>query len=82
MNIAAKSCVLEVDLEYHTQLCELHNYYPLALERIEIKKEMLSKHQVLIADLYNIPVGIFKKCYLTFLIKKSMSFIMETYNFI
>ena len=30
-------CVLEVDLEYHKELQELHNDYSLALNKIEIK---------------------------------------------
>ena len=31
---------LQVDLEYPKELRELHNDYPLALGKIEIKKEM------------------------------------------
>ena len=32
-----KGCVLEVDLEYPKELCELDNYYHLALDKMEIK---------------------------------------------
>ena len=32
------SCILEVDLEYPKELHDLHNYYPLALEQIEVNK--------------------------------------------
>ena len=38
----SKGCVLEVDLEYPTELKELRNDYPLAPGKIEIKREMLS----------------------------------------
>ena len=30
-----KACVLKVDLEYPKELCELHNGYPLAPDKIE-----------------------------------------------
>ena len=48
---SSKECVLEVDLAYPRELRELHNYYPLALKKIEIKIEMLSEYQLKIADL-------------------------------
>ena len=51
-----KGCVLKVDLEYPKELQELHNDYPLALDKIEIKRKILSKYQLMIADLYNIPI--------------------------
>ena len=56
-----KRYVFEVDLEYHKDLRELHNDYPLALDKIEIKREMLSDYQLKIADHYNILVGNAKK---------------------
>ena len=37
-----KGGVLEVDLEYPKELRELRNDYPLARDKIEIKREMLS----------------------------------------
>ena len=40
---------------------ELHSDYPLAPDKIEIKKEMLSDYELKIADLYNIPIGNVKK---------------------
>ena len=55
-----KRCVLETDLEYPKELHELHNDYPLAPDKIEIKREMLSEYQLKIADLYNILIGNFK----------------------
>ena len=33
---------------------ELHNDFPLAPDKTEIKREMLSEYQLKIADLYNI----------------------------
>ena len=39
---SSKRCVLKVDLEYLKNLHELHNDYPLAPDKIEIKIEMLS----------------------------------------
>ena len=39
-NNRSTGCVLEVDFEYSKELRELHNYYPLASDKIEIKKDM------------------------------------------
>ena len=36
-----KGMILEVDLEYPTELLELHNNYPLAAEKMKVTKEML-----------------------------------------
>ena len=66
---SSNGCVLEVTLEYPKQLRELHNDYPLAPDKIEIKREMLSNDQMKISDFYNIPIDI-KKLVLDFLIKK------------
>ena len=56
-----KGCVLEAYLEYPKNFRELHNDYPLAPYKIEIKREMSSDYQLKIADLYNIPIGNVKK---------------------
>ena len=40
---SANGYVLEVDFEYPKELRELHNDYPLAPEKIGIKREMLSE---------------------------------------
>ena len=52
-----KGCVFDFDLEYSKELRKLHNDYPLALDKIEIKREMLSNYQLKTADLYDIPSG-------------------------
>ena len=38
---SSKGCVLEVDLEYPKELHKLHNDYPLAPDKTEIRKEHL-----------------------------------------
>ena len=58
---SSKGCVLEVDLEYLKELCELHSDYLLAPDKIEIKKEILSNYQLKIADFCNIPIDTVKK---------------------
>ena len=40
-----KGSILEVDLEYPAELHESHNDYPLAPERLKVKKEWLSEYQ-------------------------------------
>ena len=44
-------CVLDVDLECPKQLLELQN------DKTEIKRDMLSKYQLMISDFYNILIG-------------------------
>ena len=51
---SSKGCVLKVNFEYPKELKESHNVYPLAPNKTEIKKEMLSSYQLKIADHYNI----------------------------
>ena len=41
-----KGCALEVDVEYSKKLRELHIDYPLAPDKIEIKREMLCDYQL------------------------------------
>ena len=40
-SISLKGCVLEVDLEYPKEFCELCNDYSLAPDKTEIKKKSL-----------------------------------------
>ena len=58
---SSKGRVLEVDLEYPKELGELHDDYPLAPDKIEIKREMWSNNKLKIADHYNIPISNVKK---------------------
>ena len=80
-NTNSKRCVFEVDLEYPKELEETHNDYPLATDKKEIKREMLSEYQLKTADLYNIPIGNAKKVVPNFFDKENMYFIMNIWNF-
>ena len=70
--LGLKRGALDVDLEYPKELRELHNDYPLAPDKTEIKRDMLSEYRLKIADLYNIPIGNVRNELLTFLIKENM----------
>ena len=48
-NNSWKGCILEIDLEYHEELRELHNDYLLAPDKVDIQREMLSNYQLKIA---------------------------------
>ena len=64
MSINKKSDVryiLEVDLEYLDELHELHNYYPLAPEKLAVTSDMLWNYCKSIADKYDVKVGNVKK---------------------
>ena len=52
---------LEADLKYPNELHELHNDYQLALEKLAVSSDMLSKYCNEIADKYEIKVGDVKK---------------------
>ena len=41
---SSKGCILEVDLEHSKELQELQTDYPLVLDKIEIKREMLTNY--------------------------------------
>ena len=49
--------ILEVDLEYPSELYDLHNDYPLAPEKLEISQNMLPKYCFNIANKYGIKIG-------------------------
>ena len=76
-----KGWVLDVDLEYSKELHELHNDYPSAPNKIEIKIETLSESQLKIADLCNIPISYVKKLMPNMFNEKTMWLILKTYNF-
>ena len=52
-----KGMIMEVDLEYPSHLHKLHNYYPLAAEKIRVNKDMLSPYCEIIRDKYGISIG-------------------------
>ena len=49
--------ILEVDLQYPSELHDSHNDYPLTPEKLEISQNMLSKYCYNIADEYGIKIG-------------------------
>ena len=59
--ISAVGYILEKDLEYPDELHALHNYYPLAPEKLAIPGDMLSDYCQKTADEYEIKVGNVKK---------------------
>ena len=64
MSISEKSPIrylFEADLEYPDELHELHNDYPLALEKLTVCSDMLSKYCNEIAGKYELKVGDVKK---------------------
>ena len=48
-NNSSKGCIVEIDLEYPKESRELHNNYPLAPHKIQMKRETLSEYQLKIA---------------------------------
>ena len=56
-----KGLILEVDLEYPQELHDLHNDYPVALEKVKVSNGMLSEYCRKIAEKYNISIGLVRK---------------------
>ena len=65
-----KGCILEFDLEYPSEIKDLHNDCPLTPDKIEIKREVLSEYQLKVANLYNISIVNVKKLVPNFCDKK------------
>ena len=53
---SSRGSVLEANLECPKELHELSNYYPLAPNKLGMKKEMLSVYQLKTADDYDISI--------------------------
>ena len=53
---SSEGYVSEVHLAYPNELHKIHNDFPLAPDKIEVKVKMLPSYQLKIADLYNIPI--------------------------
>ena len=51
---------------------KLHNDYPLAQDKIEIKRKILSKYQLMIADFYSIPIDNIRKLVPNFFVSKNV----------
>ena len=73
--------ILEVDLEYPSELHDLDNDYPLTPEKLEISQKM-SKYCSDIANKYGIKIGGVNKLVPNLRNKKNMSFITEIFNYI
>ena len=56
-----KGLILEVDLEYPSELHSSHNTYPLGPEKVKVSRDMLSDYCKTIADKYNISTGLVNK---------------------
>ena len=56
-----KGLIMEVDLEYHKELHDLHNDYPLAAEKVRVTEDMLSDYCKNIASKYSISTGLVHK---------------------
>ena len=74
---SSERCVLEIDLKYPKGLQELHNDYPLAPNKIEIKREMRSIYQLKTTDHYNMPIGNVKKLLPDLFVKKVLDSLWE-----
>ena len=64
ISINEKSAIeyfIEVDLQYCDEVHELHNDYPLALEKLAVSSDMLSKYCKKVADKYEMKIGDVKK---------------------
>ena len=75
---SSKGHDLEVNLEYPKELRELHNDYPLAPDKIEIKRKILSEYQLKITDLYDILIRNVKKLVPNFFDKEKYMIHYET----
>ena len=54
---SANGYILEVDLEYPSELHDFHNDYPLAPEKLRVSSDMLSRYSSSISNKYGIKVG-------------------------
>ena len=76
-----KGLILEVDLEYPSELHNSHNDYPVAPEKVKVSKNMLSRYCKKIAEKYKISIGQINKLIPTLKRKESTSYTIETFNY-
>ena len=67
---SSKEWVLAVVCQYSEELRKLHNDYPLAPDKIKIKREMTSDYYLNIANLYIFPISNVKELVPNFLDKE------------
>ena len=73
-----KGLILEVDLEYHQELHDIHNDYPVTPEKVKVSKNMLSAYCKKIAEKYNISIGLVSKLIPTLRDKKE--YVLHCHN--
>ena len=56
-----KGMILEVDLEYHKSLHDLHNDFPVGSKKVKVSSGMLSEYCKKIAKNYKISIGLVRK---------------------
>ena len=74
--------ILEVDLEYRSELHDLHNDYPLASEKIKVNGDMLSRYCSETTKKYGITVGEVNKLVPNLVIRKIVLFITGICSYI
>ena len=78
---SSKECVLEADLEYPKELCELNNDYSLVLDKKKSEKKCCLAINKRLQIFIIFRLVMLKNWYLKFLVKKNVCF-MKTYNFV
>ena len=79
---SSRGYALEVNFEHLKELHKLRNDYPLILNKLKVKRKMVSYHQLKFAENYDVSVGNVKRLVPTFLRKKSTRFIIKISSFI
>ena len=80
-SISSKGCVLKADVDYPKKVKELYNNYPLAPDKIEIKRKILLIYPLKIVDFCNIPNANVKKLVRNFFHKETYVLHYENLQF-
>ena len=75
-----RGAILEVDLEYPTELHDLHNDYPLAPEKMRVDEGMLSNYCKWMQKKHGISVGMVSKLVPNLCDKDRYVAIIKIYN--